>query len=115
MRLSEASASFRLTPIEVKNRGAGAQMSPVDREAALAQARSLPSLFEALSSTYSDDQEMVLWRIAHQNLLTSMIGYGFRVYSQRLAAAGKSGEWSKLHARAMEAIRARRRRESKSM
>jgi hypothetical protein len=104
MRISEASVSFRLTPIEVKNRRASAQMSPADRDAALAQARSLSSLFEALSSTYTDDQEMVLWRIAHQNLLTSMIGYGFRVYSQRLAGAGKSGEWSKLHARAMEAI-----------
>jgi hypothetical protein len=104
MRISATEVNLRLTPIEVKNRGGSAAMSLSDRDAALAQARSLASLFEALSETYTDDAEMVLWRIAHQNLLTAMIGYGFRVYGQRLATAGKSGEWSALHSRAMEAI-----------
>lgn len=104
MRISDLGVQVRLTPIEVKNRGAGAAMSQPDREAALAQARSMASLLDAMFATYSEDQEMVLWRIAHQTLLTSMIGYAFRVYSQRLAAQGKSGEWSRLHARVMEAI-----------
>ncbi|MCC5793188.1 MAG: hypothetical protein JJT85_00450 [Chromatiales bacterium] len=104
MRVSDTAIRIRLTPIEVKNRGGGAAMPEADREAALAQARSLASLFEAMLATYSEDQEMILWRIAHQNLLTSMIGYGFRVYGQRLASVGKSGEWSQLHARVMQAI-----------
>ncbi|SDD97211.1 hypothetical protein SAMN04488509_11230 [Aquimonas voraii] len=104
VRISDLGVQVRLTPIEVKNRGAGAAMPQSDREAALAQARSLASLLDAMLATYSEDQEMVLWRIAHQNLLTSMIGYAFRVYSQRLAAQGKSGDWSRLHARVMEAI-----------
>ena len=104
MRISDAGIRIRLTPVEVKNRGAGAAMPQSEREAALAQARSLVSLLDAMQTTYTEDQEMVLWRIAQQNLLTSMIGYGFRVYSQRLASVGKSGEWSRLHARLMEAV-----------
>lgn len=104
MRISDTGVQIRLTPVEVKNRGAGVAMPQSDREAALAQARSLAALMEAMLATYSEDHEMVLWRIAHQNLLTSMIGYAFRVYSQRLATLGKSGEWSRLHAVVMEAI-----------
>src|SRR5690606_37866352 len=104
IRLGDSGVQIRLTPVEVKNRGADAPMPQSEREAALAQARSLASLLESMSAAYSEDHEMVLWRIAHQNLLTSMIGYAFRVYSQRLAARGKSGEWSRLHARVMEAI-----------
>ena len=104
MLISDSGIQIRLTPIEVKNRGAGAAMPQSDRDAALAQARSLASLLAAMLATYSEDQEMVLWRIAHQNLLTTMIGYAFRVYSQRLAGLGKSGEWSRLHARVLAAI-----------
>lgn len=104
IRLSDSGVQIRLTPVEVKNRGSDAPMPQSEREAALAQARSLASLLESMLAAYSEDHEMVLWRIAHQNLLTSMIGYAFRVYSQRLAALGKSGEWSQLHARVMEAI-----------
>lgn len=104
IRLSDFGVQIRLTPVEVKNRGSGAPMAQAEREAALAQARSLASLLDSMSAAYSEDHEMVLWRIAYQNLLTSMIGYAFRVYSQRLTGLGKSGEWSQLHARVMEAI-----------
>jgi DNA phosphorothioation-dependent restriction protein DptH len=104
IRISDTTIQVKLTPIEVKNRSAVAAMSSQDREAALAQAKSLGSLFEDMRNASTEDQEMVLWRIAHQNLLTSMLGYGFRVYSQRLATVGKSGDWSSLHARVIEGI-----------
>ncbi len=104
IRISDTSVQIRLTPIEVKNRGAGVPMSQPDRIAALSQAQSLAALFDGMRMAFSDDHEMVLWRVAYQNLLTSMLGYGFRVYSQRLASTGKSGEWSQLHARVMEGV-----------
>src|SRR5690606_26211541 len=87
----------------VKNRSGSGQMAHSSRLEALGQAKSLSMLLEELRKTYSDDQEMLAWRLAYQNLLSSMVGYGFRVYSQHLAEGGKASTWATLHARVMEA------------
>lgn len=104
LSITDSSVRCKLTPVEVKNRSGNAAMPQKDRMAALDQAKSLSELLQALRQVYSDDQEMLIWRLAYQNLLSSMIGYGFRVYSQHLAEEGKSSEWAGLHARVMESI-----------
>lgn len=104
LAITDSSVRCKLTPVEVKNRSGNAAMSHKDRLGALDQAKSLSSLLHALRQTYSDDQEMLIWRLAYQNLLSSMIGYGFRVYSQHLAEGGKAGAWAGLHSRVMESI-----------
>lgn len=101
---TDSSIKCKLTPVEVKNRGGGSQMSGTARQEALEQAKSLSSLLYTLKQTYTDDQEMLLWRLADQNLLGSMVSYGFRVYSQHLAETGRVSEWSSLQSRVMEAI-----------
>ena len=104
LAITDSSVRCKLTPIEVKNRSGNAQMAHKDRIAALEQAKSLSSLLNSLRETYTEDQEMLIWRLAYQNLLSSMIGYGFRVYSQHLAEGGKAAAWAGLHSRVMEAI-----------
>ncbi len=104
LSISDSVVRCKLTPIEVKNRTGHGVMSNALRQDALEQAKSLSTLLAALQATYSEEQEMVLWRLAYQNLIASMVGYGFRVYSQQLAESGRAGEWSVLHAKAMEAI-----------
>jgi DNA phosphorothioation-dependent restriction protein DptH len=102
--ISDSSVKCKLTPVEVKNRSGDGQMSMALRQDALGQAKSLSSLLQSLRQTYSEDQEMLLWRLAYQNLIVSMIEYGFRVYSQHLAESGRASEWSGLQARVVEAI-----------
>lgn len=102
--ISDSSVKCKLTPVEVKNRSGNAQMTTAARMDALGQAKSMSALLHALRQTYTDDQEMLLWRLAYQNLLTSMIGYGFRVYGQHLAEGGRAAEWSGLQLKVMEAI-----------
>ncbi|WEN15730.1 hypothetical protein PY254_03380 [Rhodanobacter sp. AS-Z3] len=102
--ISDSSVRCKLTPIEVKNRSGNAQMTSALRLDALSQAKSLSALLQTLRQTYTDDQEMLLWRLAYQNLLNSMIGYGFRVYSQHLAEGGRASIWSGLQSKVMEAV-----------
>jgi hypothetical protein len=102
--VTASSVQCKLTPVEVKNRTGSGQMPHAARIEALAQARSLSMLLQELRRTFSEDPEMLMWRLAFQNLLVAMIGYGFRVYSQHLADAGKAGAWSSLHARVVSAI-----------
>jgi DNA phosphorothioation-dependent restriction protein DptH len=102
--ISDSAVRCRVTPIEVKNRKGDLPMSASLRQEALEQAKSLSALLELLQGTYSDDQEMMLWRLAYQNLLVKMIEYGFRVYSQQLAETGRASEWASLQARALDAI-----------
>ncbi|WP_282267534.1 hypothetical protein [Stenotrophomonas sp. PS02298] len=102
--IADSSIRCKLTPVEVKNRSGNARMAHKDRLLALEQAKSLSALLSSLRKTYTDDQEMLIWRLAYENLLSSMIGYGFRVYSQHLAEGGKAAAWARLHSRVMEAI-----------
>lgn len=103
LEVMDSAVRCKLTPIEVKNRSGAGTMSHASRVEALAQAKSLSTLLGAIQEE-ADKEGMLLWSLAYQNLLSSMIGYGFRVYSQRLAESGRAGTWAALHARTMEAI-----------
>ena len=104
LAITDSSVRCKVTPIEVKNRSGSASMTHADRIGALEQAKSLSSLLLVLCQAFSDDGELLIWRLAYQNLLCSMIGYGFRVYSQHLAEGGKAAAWAGLHSRVMDAI-----------
>jgi len=104
LSVSDSSVKCKLTPIEVKNRSGEIPMNASLRLDALGQAKSLSALLHALRQTYTDDHEMLLWRLAYQNLLTSIVSYGFRVYSQNLAEGGRVSLWSALQSRVMDSI-----------
>lgn len=104
LAITDSSIRCKLTPIEVKNRSGNAVMPHKERLAALDQAKSLSTLLQSLRQTFSEDSEMLIWRLAYNNLLSSMIGYGFRVYSQHLAESGRAGAWAGLQSRVMESI-----------
>lgn len=104
LAVTDSTVRCKLTPVEVKNRTGNGALPHKDRLAALDQAKSLSSLFQAMHETFSEDREMLIWQLANQNLLSSMIGYGFRVYSQHLTKGGRTSVWASLHSRVMEAI-----------
>ncbi len=103
LEVTDSAVSCKVTPIEVKNRSGTGAMPHASRVEALGQAKSLSSLLEAIQQA-SEEDGMFLWRLAYQNLLSAMIGYGFRVYSQHLAESGRAAAWASLHMRTMEAI-----------
>jgi DNA phosphorothioation-dependent restriction protein DptH len=103
VRLSDSRVALKLTPIEVKYRSAKEPMAIAACQEALAQATSLSELFGELKAR-SNDPDLLMWKLAFQHLLTSMIGFGFRVYSQQLALGMHGAKWSTFHARVMEAI-----------
>lgn len=102
--VNDSSVKCKLTPIEVKNRSGELPMTAALRLDALEQAKSLSELLKALRDTYTEDHEMLIWRLAYQNLLTSIVNYGFRVYSQHLADGGRENIWSTLQSRVMDSI-----------
>ena len=103
INISETEISCKLTPIEVKYRSADGQMSGAACIEALQQAKSLSALFDELNSR-SDEPEMTLWKLAFQHLLVSILGYGFRVYSQQTVVSNQSARWSEHHCGVVAAI-----------
>jgi len=104
LRISESNVTCKITPVEVKFRTGPSPMPVIERQAALGQAKSLTSLFEALRSVFASDSTMTIWMLAFQNLLSSILAYGFRVYSQHIVHTGRSSEWSALHARTISSL-----------
>jgi hypothetical protein len=104
LRISASNVSCKITPVEVKFRTGSSPMPVIERLAALGQAKSLTSLFESLRSVFLSDSTMTIWMLAFQNLLSSILAYGFRVYSQHIVHTGRSSEWSALHARTISSL-----------
>ncbi|WP_315805463.1 ATP-binding protein [Bradyrhizobium sp. SZCCHNS3002] len=94
------SARIHLTPVEVKCR-LGAVFPQGEVEDALGQAKSLSGL---LSTLAADDGELSIWRLAYQQLLLSIAGFGMRVYSQHHDLSGGAGVWSAFHEQIASAI-----------
>lgn len=84
---------LRLTPVEVKFRQAA--MSLPDCKEALGQARSLSSLLQSLEAKAAAGP--LLWRLAFQHLLATVIGFGLRVYSQHGDVQQHATRWSQYH------------------
>lgn len=102
IRLSDSSVSIKLTAVEVKYRS-DKPMSVGACQEALSQSKSLSDLFGEIRNR-SREPELLMWKLAFQHLLTSMIGFGFRVYSQQPHVAKQGAKWSVYHARVVEAI-----------
>ncbi len=103
VRLSDSLVSIKLTAIEVKYRSAKEPMHVVACQEALNQSKSLSELFRELRKR-SQDPDLSMWKLAFQHILTSIIGFGFRVYSQQSHVVKHGPKWSSFHARVMEAI-----------
>lgn len=91
---------IRLTPIEVKCRQ-GSTFGLNDAKDALGQAKALSMLFNAIQERAS---KSVVWKLAFQHLILSMVGFGLRVYSQHELVARNSARWASYHERIAAAI-----------
>jgi len=100
--ITDSAVRCKLTPIEVKFRGKEV-MSAASCAEALQQAQSLSVLFQELLKR-SEQPDMLLWKLGFQHLLTSILSFGFRVYSQQSQASNHSQEWTTLHQRFVAAL-----------
>lgn len=101
IRMTDSSCNIRLTPLEVKYRQS--PMSIESRIQALAQAKAFSALLHKLD-TIGQDPNMLLWQLAYKHLLTCMVSFGFRVYSQQYLVSQKSDQWAEIHSRAIGSI-----------
>lgn len=101
IRLTPSLCRIKLTPLEVKFRTD--TMTPLVAKEALGQACALSRLLISLEEL-GKDLELIAWRLAFQHLLTSMLGFGFRVYSQQRLASNQSKQWTDIHAKVIGAV-----------
>jgi DNA phosphorothioation-dependent restriction protein DptH len=101
IRLSASECKIKLTPLEVKFRTETFALASCKE--ALGQAAALSVLFKKLQKLGSES-DLVLWKLASQHLLGSMLGFAFRVYSQQRLAANQSTQWTEIHARVLGAL-----------
>lgn len=100
--ITDSEVRCRVTPVEVKYRREETMTSAASREA-LGQASALARLLLKLQEQGSE-KGLLIWKLTFQHLLLSMFDFGFRVYSQHLAASKNPGEWSNLHHKVMAAV-----------
>ncbi|MDP1979400.1 ATP-binding protein [Undibacterium sp.] len=100
IHLGSIDVRLQLTPIEVKCRQ-GSTMGGGEANEALAQARALSSLFLEMQKRAENS---LIWRLAFQHLLLSMIGFGMRVYSQHQSVTNQAARWAMYHERIAAAI-----------
>jgi len=101
--ISDSRVKCKLTPVEVKFRNSSGILPPGNCVAALQQNHSLSNLLVELSKR-SDEPEMVLWKVAFQHLLSMLVAFGFRVYSQQSSVSKLSRRWAEHHSRVIKAI-----------
>ncbi|TCW63434.1 ATP-binding protein [Burkholderia sp. SRS-25] len=101
VKLCEDSVRIHITPVEVKCRQQSAVLSPNDARDALGQARALSTLFSSMEERAG---KSLIWKLAYQHLLLSMIGFGLRVYSQHKLVKEHAGRWANYHERIAAAI-----------
>jgi hypothetical protein len=100
--ISDSSVTCRITPIEVKLRSQQI-MSNAACTDALKQAQALSKLLMEMKKK-SEESDLLLWRLALQHLILSMVGFGFRVYSQHRVVSQQPKEWAASHQRFVEAV-----------
>lgn len=101
IRLTASSCRVKLTPVEVKFR-TDTMMTAAAKEA-LDQACALSRLFVYIAGL-AQEPELMAWRLAFQHLISSMLGFGFRVYSQQRLALNQSKQWTEIHARVIASV-----------
>ncbi|HEX8362585.1 MAG TPA: hypothetical protein VF613_20865, partial [Longimicrobium sp.] len=100
--VTDSAVRCRITPVEVKYRRDEVMHVSTCRDA-LGQAGALSTLLGKLEAQ-GKGTGPVIWKLTFQHLLVSMLDFGFRVYSQQLAAMKNPGEWSRLHHAVIAAI-----------
>lgn len=100
--VSDSAVQCQLTPIEVKLRTQETMSSAACMEA-LQQAQSLSALLREIRNR-ADQPDLLLWKLALQHLVLSVVGFGFRVYSQHRQLSQQPREWSLYHQRFVEAV-----------
>lgn len=90
--------SARLTPIEVKARGA--LMPAAERQSALGQASNFAALLAKIREKSTDSK---LWGLAWRSLIATLLDYAFRVYGQ-LDEFMQSEDWAMRHSEVLRAL-----------
>lgn len=92
--------ALRLVPVEVKYRSSGT-LSAEDSQSALAQAKAMSTL---LGHAASRGKESLVWRLAVNHLILSMISFGLRIYGQNKAIVDAGREWAYIHEALAQAL-----------
>lgn len=100
--ISDSLVQCQLTPVEVKLRTQETMSSGACMEA-LQQAHSLSELLAEVRR-HAEQPDLLLWKLALQHLILSIVGFGFRVYSQHRQLAQDPRQWSLHHQRFVEAV-----------
>lgn len=100
--VEEPRISCRLTPVEVKYRSGVVMQAPQCMEA-LQQAKALAHLLSQIQKQ-GELPDHLIWRLATQHALISMVGFAFRVYSHQRSILDQSGDWASFHQKVMAAI-----------
>lgn len=100
--VSSSRIRCKLTPIEVKYRGREIMNSAAAQES-LEQAKAFSQLLAAMQER-AHDPDLGAWKLALQHLLSSMLAFGLRVYSQQQIALNQATEWAALHADIIQAV-----------
>ena len=103
LRIENLKVTGKLVPIEVKYRSSAERMSVSESSMALAQTKSFGDLMKSIDDL-SNQENMLLWRLARTHLQLSFIDYGFRVYSQQEAVMFRGTEWAERQAVVMKQI-----------
>ena len=91
--INGASVRMKLTPVEVKFRQ-GNSLSSGDIKDALGQAQAFSALLKSIQDRAASQP---LWEITFQHLLLSMLGFGFRVYSNQQNFQNAGNSWSDIY------------------
>ena len=102
IRINAGAVRCRLTPIEVKYRN-GATMSATQRREALEQAKALANVLKEMHGRGAQTG-LTIWHLAFDHLVSSVLAYGFRVYSQQRLASERARMWSDAHQSTMAAL-----------
>jgi DNA phosphorothioation-dependent restriction protein DptH len=102
VRIVGSSVRVKLTPVEVKCRQTSV-MAPQACQDALRQARALSELLAGVRLK-GQEPGLLMWKLAFQHLVLSMIAFGMRVYSQRIADGPHSRDWSRYHEQIADAV-----------
>lgn len=102
LRITGSHVACRLTPVEVKFRANEAMAVQACKDA-LQQAKAFSEFILALRAQ-GEDTSLLTWKLAFQHLLSSMLSFGLRVYSQQASASLRADIWARNHVRIMESI-----------
>jgi hypothetical protein len=102
IEITDSVVRCHLTPVEVKYRNS-VTWTNTQCVSALDQAKALSSLLLKFQDQ-AENSDLLLWKIAFQHFVLSMLGYGFRVYSQQTVANERSQLWTESYQRVASAI-----------